>query len=72
MRFIAAFIVAVTLPLSFAVPAEATRPIPGFDYKDECKNIKGEQPIYMLVGTGPYRFDLSTKRPNDCRFSRWR
>lgn len=47
-------------------PAEATRPVPGFKYKDECKNIKGKQPIYLLVGTGPYRFNLDTKRPNDC------
>lgn len=47
-------------------PAEATRPVPGFKYKDVCKNIKGKQPIYMVVGVGPYRFNLDTKRPNDC------
>jgi hypothetical protein len=39
-----------------AEPAEATRPIVGYPYKDVCKNIPGKQPIYMLYGTGPYRF----------------
>lgn len=46
--------------------AEATRPVPGYKYKDVCKNIPGKQPIYETVGSGPYRFDESTKRPNDC------
>lgn len=39
-----------------AEPAEATRPIVGYPYKDVCKNIKGNQYIYMMYGTGPYRF----------------
>ena len=62
----AALLTALALPLSFAGSAEATRPVPGFHYKDECKNIPGKQPAYMLVGTGPYRLDLSTPRKHDC------
>lgn len=49
MRYLAALIVAVMLPLSFGTPAEATRPIPGYSFKDQCKNIKGVQPAYMLI-----------------------
>lgn len=55
MRIIAFFIVALALPMSFASAAEATRPLPGYNYPDQCKNIPGVQGIYMLVGTGPYR-----------------
>lgn len=66
MKILAAVIVAVMLPFSFAGTADATRPVPGYHYKDECKNIPGKQPSYMLVGTGPYRLDESTKRKHDC------
>ncbi len=66
MKTLAALALAVLLPLSFASDADATRPIPGHKYKDECKNIPGKQPIYELYGTGPYRFDTSTARPDDC------
>ncbi len=66
MKILATALATFMLAFSFVGTAEATRPIPGYPYKDECKNIKGKQPIYMLVGTGPYRFDTSTPRPNDC------
>jgi hypothetical protein len=66
MKFIATALATFMLAFSFAGTADATRPVPGFKYKDECKNIPGKQPAYELVGTGPYRFDTSTKRPNDC------
>ena len=56
MRILVAIIVGLILPVSFAGTAEATRPIVGFPYTDQCKNIPGKQPIYMMVGTGPYRF----------------
>ena len=64
MRYLAALIVALVLPVSFAGSAEATRPIPGYHYTDQCKNIKGKQPIYMLVDGGPYRH---TNKPGICR-----
>ena len=56
MRYLAALIVGLILPVSFAGTAEATRPIVGYPYTDQCRNIPGKQPIYMLYGTGPYRF----------------
>lgn len=52
--------------LMAASPAGATEPVPEFDYPDVCKNVKGVQPVYETVGAGPYRMDLTTKRPNDC------
>ena len=64
MRYIAAVVVAVLLPLSFAGSAEATRPIAGYPYKDQCKNIKGVQPIYMLIP--PSKF-VKTNKPGICR-----
>ena len=68
MRFIASLIAGLLLvvPVVTAESASASRPIVGYHYKDECKNIKGVQPIYTLFGTGRYVFDTSTKRPNDC------
>lgn len=56
MRILAALIVGLILPVSFAGTAEATRPIAGYPYTDQCRNISGKQPIYMLYGPGPYRF----------------
>lgn len=48
--------VAMTLgSMALAQPAEATRPIVGYPYKDMCKNIAGVQPIYQTIGSGPYR-----------------
>lgn len=67
MRILATVLVSLLLPLSFASTAEATRPVPGYPYKDECNNFAGVQPAYMLVGTGPYRERLSTADPDDCR-----
>jgi hypothetical protein len=64
LKYLATALVAVVLPFSFAGNAEATRPVPGFHYKDECKNIPGKQPAYELVGTGPYRRTPGTK--HDC------
>lgn len=61
MRILAALIVSLLLPLSFASPAEATRPIVGYDYPDVCKNIKGHQPIYMVVGATA-RYEFKQKR----------
>lgn len=66
MKILASMLAAVLIPLTFASPADATRPIVGFKFKDECNNIKGKQPFYMIVGTGPYRLDLSTHNPHDC------
>lgn len=63
MRFVAAFVVALALPLSFAGAAEATRPIVGYSYTDLCKNIPGKQPVYMTIGSGPYR----VVKPGVCR-----
>lgn len=56
MRFIASIIVAIVIPFTFATPAEATRPVPGYPYTDQCVNFKGLQPAWQLVGTGPYRY----------------
>lgn len=63
----ALIVVSMTLMSWLAMePAEATRPVPGYPYKDVCKNIPGKQYSYDTVGTGRYRFDTTTKRPNDC------
>lgn len=61
MKMIATALVAVFLPLSFAGPAEATRPVPGFDYPDVCKNIKGKQTILEVVGATA-RYEFKAKR----------
>lgn len=59
MKFIASLIVAVLLPLSFSTPAEATRPVHGFKYRDVCKNIKGKQTILDVKGaTARYEFKM--------------
>lgn len=71
MRILAALIVGCILPLSFAGTAEATRPIPGYPYRDMCRNIPGKQPIYMLYGTGPYRFVNKEARICGSRTARW-
>lgn len=60
MRTIAALIVAVMLPLSFAAPAEAGRGVVGDTYADVCKNKgrdarPGKQSI-LQVQMGLYRF----------------
>lgn len=65
MRRIAAVIVGLVLPLSFASSAEATRPIVGFKYHDVCKNIKQKQTI-LDVHAGYYEFNVDTTRRNDC------
>lgn len=62
--FVLSLLVCVAVLL--ATPSFATRPVPGFHYKDQCRNIAGVQPIYTLTGTGRYVFDTSTKRPHDC------
>lgn len=49
--------------VAFAEHADATRPIVGYPYKDMCRNIPGKQPIYMTIGTGPYRI----VKPGICR-----
>lgn len=60
-------VVATLLSLAFAPAAQATRPIVGFDYPDVCYNIRGQQPIYEVLGRGPYDFNLAThKRKHDC------
>lgn len=59
MRAFATLLAAIGMTLgsmAFADTADATRPIPGFHYTDQCRNIKGLQPSYQMVGTGPYRF----------------
>lgn len=64
-KFIAAFIVAVLVPFTFAAPAEAFRPVPGYKYPDLCKNIKGEQtfPDFQFRRVA---YNTETQRPNDC------
>ena len=48
--------------------ASANRPIPGYHYKDVCKNIQGEQTILDVTGiSARYKFIKATQRPNDCR-----
>lgn len=65
MKIIAATIAALA-SVAVATPAHATRPIVGFHYADVCKNIKGAQPIYTVLGPGPYDFNADTKRKKDC------
>jgi hypothetical protein len=63
VKYFIGFIVALGLTFgTVSAPAEATRSVPGFHYKDECKNIPGKQPAYLLVGTGPYRRVPGTHR----------
>lgn len=67
-----AIALALIIGLSFsamvitATGAEANRSVIGFKYKDQCKNIKGKQTVNMIVGTGKFRLDMSTKRKRDC------
>lgn len=58
LRSLATLIAAIAMTLgsmAFADTASATRPIVGYPYTDMCKNIAGKQPIYQVVGSGPYR-----------------
>jgi hypothetical protein len=73
MRYhLLALLVAVTFALGTAAfalsaPAHANRPVPGYHYKDVCKNIPGKQTILDTVGiSARYRFNTDTPRPNDC------
>lgn len=67
LRFIATAVATFALVFSFAPSAEANRWKVGEKYPDVCKNIKGYQPIYMTVGTGPYR----RTGPGTCRIGRF-
>lgn len=50
-----------------SAPAQATRPIVGYEYPDLCWNISGVQTILMFHGPGTlFEFDYSTPRPGDC------
>lgn len=65
-KFIATIIATLVMSFSFAAPAEAYRPHPGMKQKDVCKNIKGTQTIGDII-YGKYRFNMATRRPNDCK-----
>ena len=75
--------VAVALGLATvatATPAEAFRPIPGYDYPDLCKNrgayaMPGEQTVGDILG-GPVRYVDPEQEPNkvgrrDCYVPDW-
>lgn len=64
------FAVLATVLAVTSVPttANATRPIPGYVYHDQCNNYPGMQPEYVMVGSGRYREDVTTADPNDCIF----
>ena len=67
MKTFAALVIGVVISISGVSPATAGgRPMVGHHYKDVCKNIKGKQPIYEVVGFGPYDFNKHTKRKHDC------
>lgn len=68
MKFVAAFVLSLALTFGAIGTADATRPRTDFKYKDQCYNIAGKQPIYMLFGTGPYRFKHKTPAKHDCRY----
>lgn len=51
--------------LSFAAPANAVRVSPDYVPRDLCKNVAGMQDR-LLFAHGYWKFDVSTKRPNDC------
>jgi hypothetical protein len=65
LRIVAAVVTVLALA-SVPTPASATRPVPGVQYTDQCNNFPGVQPVYMMVGSGPYREDVSTQDPDDC------
>jgi hypothetical protein len=66
-KFLASILTAFLLVTGFSGTAEANRPVPGYKYKDVCKNIPGKQTILDTVGiTATYRFKTETPRPNDC------
>ena len=70
MKFLATALVSFALMFSFAPSAEATRPIVGFHYTDQCNNFAGKQTVLDMVGTGRYREKNRTADPRDCRLVR--
>jgi hypothetical protein len=67
MKILATLISTAAFVLCGVSAAEANRPVPGYNYKDVCKNVPGTQTILDTVGiTARYRFNTDTPRPNDC------
>lgn len=67
---LAALVMGMFLTSVYLAPeSNASRPIHGHKYKDECKNMPGVQPIYFMKGYSAiprYREVWRTPRPNDC------
>ena len=67
-KILASVALAAAAATLVAGPAEATRPMLGYSNRDVCWNIKGVQPVSLLVGgsNGSVRLNEATKRPHDC------
>jgi hypothetical protein len=60
-------LIAIAIVIGTSNNASANRPVPGYHYKDVCKNIKGKQTILDVTGiSARYKFDETTKRRHDC------
>ena len=67
MKLFSALVAAAVLALSMVAPAQATRPIVGYEYPDLCWNHAGVQTILMFHGPAvTFQYDYSTPRPGDC------
>lgn len=73
MKRIAATIALLVATLGMAAPAEAVRPIVGYDYPDVCKNIEGTQTV-LDIARGDYQFKVKRngkRHKNKCEAG-WR